>query len=136
MAEFALLTPTEVAVGSAIPFTTTISPGCCCIRHRTASGNVRVKGGTCCKTNKYHIQFHGNLTNVTGTITLGIYLDGELLPETEMNVVAAAPANVLSVDAATEIAVDGCVSNISVRNIAGTDLIVETANIIIRKEVA
>ena len=136
MAEFSLTTPTAVAVGATIPYNTTIVKGCPCIRHRGNSGNVRVKGGTCCKPNRYRVQFHGNVTGVTGTITLGLYLDGELLPETEMNVVAAAPANVLSVDSATEICVDGCSSNISVRNIAGTGLTVNTANIIVTREVA
>lgn len=136
MAEFALLSQTAVTVGSSIPFTTTIVKGCPCIRHRNGSANIRVKGGSCCKPNRYNIQFHGNVTGVTGQITLGIYLDGELIPESIMNVVAAAPANVLSVDSSTEIEVDGCMQNISVRNIAGTGLLVNTANIIVRREVA
>lgn len=136
MAEYALNVATPVAVGASIPFNTEITKGCCFVRHRTGSANVRVKGGTMCRPNKYLVHFHANVTGVTGAITLGIYLDGELLPETQMNVVAAAPANVLSVDSATEICVDGCMANISVRNIAGTGLIVNTANIIVQKEVA
>lgn len=136
MAEYALLTPTPVTVGSSIPFTTTLVNGCCNIRHRTGSANIRVKGGSFCKPNRYIIHFHGNVTGVTGEITLGIYLDGELIPESEMNVVAVAPANILSVNSVIEIDVEGCMQNISVRNIAGTGLTVNTANIIIHKEAA
>lgn len=136
MAEYSLITPTAVAAGTAIPFNNTIVKGCCNIRHRAGSGNIKVKGGSCCHPNRYHIMFHGNITGVNATAQLGIYLDGELLPETLMSVVEAAPANVLSVDSATEIEVDGCYSNISVRVIAGTGAIMNTANIIIHKEVA
>lgn len=135
MAEYALTTPTSVAVGTAIPYNVVIIPGCCNIRHRAGSGSIKVKGGSCCKPNKYHIQFHGNITNVTGFSRLGIFLDGELLPETQMYVVAAAATDILSVDCATEILVDGCCSTISARVIDGTGAIMNTANIIIHKEV-
>lgn len=136
MAEYSLITPTEVAVGSAIPFNNTIINGGCCIRHRSGSGSIKVKGGSCCKPNKYYVQFHGNITGVTGYSQLGLYLDGELLPETQMYVVAAAPTDILSVDSATEILVDGCYSTISARIIAGTGATMNTANIIIHKGVA
>lgn len=136
MAEYSLSTPTPVAVGSAIPFNNTIIPGCCNVRHRNGSGNVKIKGGTCCRPNKYYVQFHGNITGVTNAASLGIYLDGELLPETVMNVVLPETTSVLSVDSATEILVEGCFSNISVRIIAGTNAVMNTANIIVHKEVA
>lgn len=134
MAEYALTTNTVVTAGGTIPYNTTICKGCCNIKHREGSGVVKVKGGTCCKPNVYHIQFHGVVTNVTGAIQLGLYLDGELLPETRMAVVAAAPANVLSVDAATEVCIEGCCSAISARVILGTDVSVNAANIIVHKE--
>lgn len=136
MAEYSLTTATPVAVGSAIPFNNTIVPGCCNIRHRAGSGTIKVKGGSCCRPNKYYIQFHGNITGVTAAARLGIYLDGELLPETEMNVVLPETTSVLSVDSATEVAVDGCYSTVSVRVIAGTNAVMNTANIIIHKEVS
>ena len=136
MAEYSLLTPTPVAVGAPIPFNNTIIRGCCNIRHRDGSGNIKVKGGTCCRPNRYYIQFHGNITGVTATAQLGIYVDGELLPETLMSVVEADPANVLSIDSATEIEVEGCYSTISVRVIAGTNATMQTANIIIHREAA
>lgn len=134
MAEYSLTTATPVAVGSAIPYNNTIVPGCCNIRHRIGSGAIKVKGGSCCRPNRYLVQFHGNITGVTGFSQLGIYLDGELLPETQMYVVAAAATDILSVDSATEILVDGCYSAISVRVIAGTGATMNTANIIVHKE--
>lgn len=136
MAEYALLTPTEVVAGNSIPFTTDIIKGCCNIRHRTGSGSIKIKGGNCCRPNKYYIQFHANVTGVTGSFQLGVYLDGELLPETAMSGVLPADTNVISVDTATEIAVEGCWSTISVRNIIGTGMEINTANIIIHKEAA
>lgn len=53
-----------------------------------------------------------------------------------MNVVLPETTSVLSVDASTEIAVDGCFSTISVRVIAGTNATINTANIIVHKEAA
>ncbi len=136
MAEYALLTPTPVAAGESVPYNTTIINGCPCIRHRNGSGVVRVKGGTYCKPNKYNIQFHGNVTGVTGTFQIGIYLDGELLPESVINGILTTATDVISVNTATEIAVDGCMSSVSVRNIVGTGMTFNTANIIVHREVA
>lgn len=136
MAEYSLITPTPVAVGAPIPFNNTIIKGCCNVKHREGSGNIRVKGGTCCHPNRYHIMFHGNITGVNAVATLGIYVDGELLPETQMYVYETDPANILSVDSTTEIEVEGCYSTISVRVIAGTNATMQTANIIVHKEAA
>lgn len=134
MAEYSLTIPTPVEAGSAIPFNNTIIKGCCNVRHREGSGNIRLRGGSCCHPNRYHIMFHGNITGVTATAQLGIYLDGELLPETLMSVVEASPDNVLSVDSTTEVEVVGCYSTVSVRIIAGTNAVMNTANIIVHKE--
>lgn len=135
MAEYSLTTPTIVPVGTAVPYNNTIVKGCCNIKHRAGSGLIKIRGGSCCNPAKYRVYFHGNVTNVIGIITLGIYVDGELLPETQMSLVAAAAANVLSVSAETQILAD-CAESISVRVIAGTDLTVNTANIIVEKEAA
>lgn len=138
MAEYSLITPLDIPVGGTVPYNNTIYGGCCNIRHRNGSGVVKVKGGTCCKPNRYHVQFHAA---VTGAIQMGLYLDGELLPETLMAIVSGADTNVYSLDAATEINVDGCFSTISARVIeagstAGEPLTINTANIIVHKEVA
>lgn len=133
MANYSLTTPTPVAVGASIPYNTEIVKSCPCIRHRAGSGNIRVKGGTCCRPNRYDVQFHANVTGVTGFAELGIFLDGELLPETVMYADFAADTDVISIDSVAEIAVDGCMQNISVRNIAGTGLVVNTANIIVHR---
>lgn len=134
MAEYTLTTPTFVPEGGAIPFTNTVIKGCCNVRHRPGSGIVKLKGGTCCKPNKYFIRFHGVTTDVPGTTQLGIFLDGELLPETLMSANAQTADDVLSMDAATEVCLDGCCSNVSVRVVAGTTTTVNAAAIIIHKE--
>ena len=136
MAEYALLTPTPVAEGAAVPYNTTLCKGCCDIRHRPGSGIVKVKGGTCCNPNRYHVQFHAVVRGVVGAMQLGLFLDGELLPETVMAVVSGAVANEYSVDAATEICIDGCCAALSARVIEGNTVTVNTANIIVHKEAA
>lgn len=134
MAEYALRTPAPVAVGAAIPFDTTIVRGGCQIRHRNGSGIVRIRGGNCCRPYLYHIMFNGTVTGVAAAITLGIYVDGELLPETLMAVVPAAAADVISVSANTEILADCPCENISVRVIGGNPVTVNTASLIIHRE--
>ena len=134
MAEYSLITPTVVTAGGTIPYNNTIVKGCCNVKHRPGSGIIKLKGGTCCNPNVYLVHFHANVTDVPGVIQLGLFLDGELLPETLMAVVAAADTNVLSVDAATEVVVDSCCSALSARVILGTDVTINTANIIVHKE--
>jgi len=136
MAEYSLITPLAVPEGGTVPYNNVICKGCCCIRHRAGSGIIKVKGGTCCNPNRYHVQFNANVTGVAGAIQLGLFLDGELLPETLMSVVAAAATDVLTVNTATEICVDGCCAAIAARVIEGETVTVNTANIIVHKEVA
>lgn len=134
MAEYALRIPTPVPVGASVPFDTVLVCGCDCVRHRTGSGNVTVKGGGCCKSNLYKINFHGNVTGFTGQFQAGIFLDGELLPETVMSIYTGLDTVIQSIDAETEIKVDCCCSNISVRVIEGDDAVFNTASIIVQRE--
>lgn len=133
MAEYIRTTSIAVPVGSAVTYTDTVKKGCCNIRHRAGSGLITVKGGSCCNPNTYRVTFHGNVRGVQGAMQLGIYLDGELLPETLMSVYGTGTTPVYSVDATTEILVCGCCANISVRVIEGA-LTVDTAAIIVDKE--
>lgn len=134
MAEYSLTTPTLVPVGGTVPYNNTICKGCCDIRHRAGSGIVKLRGGTCCEPKRYYVQFHAVVTGVASAMRLGLYLDGELLPETQMAVVSGAAANTYSVDAATEVCLDGCCGSLSARVIEGATLTVNVANIIIHKE--
>ena len=136
MAEYVLTTPTGVPVGGSVPYNSTIIKGCCNIKHRAGSGQVSVKGGTCCNPARYMVYFHGNVTGVAGAIQLALYLDGEILPETLMSVVPAAATDVWSVSAKTEFCVDCCCGTVSARVITGDTVTVNTANIIVKKEVA
>lgn len=132
MAEYILTTPTAVPVGSAVPFTETVVKGCCNIKHRAGSGIVTVKGHDC--GTRYRVAFHGNVTGVAGAIQLGIYLNGEELPETEMSVVPGTAGAVWSVDAETVI--PNCCEDysVSVRVKTGATVTVNTAALIVDKE--
>lgn len=136
MAEYTLTTPTAVPVGGAVPYNNTVIKGCCNIKHRAGSGQVTIKGGTCCNPARYLVIFHANVTGVAGAIQLALYLDGEILPETLMSVVPAAAADVWSVDAQTEFCTDCCCSTVSARVVTGDTVTVNTAEIIVKKEVA
>lgn len=136
MAEYSLTVPTAVAVGATVPYNNVIVNGCCNIKHRAGSGIVTVKGGSCCKPNVYKVNFHANVTGVAGAIQLGIFQDGELLPETLMSVVPAAATDVWSVSAETGVNATCCCESLSVRVITGATVTVNTADIIVQKECA
>lgn len=137
MAEYSLITPTAVALNSAVPFTNTIHSGCCCIRHKSGSGVFRLKGGTCCSPARYRVRFNASVVGVAGPIRLAIYQDGEQLAETTMSVVPATATDIWSVSTDTEIDTDmGGYSSITVRVVAGDTVTVNTANITIEREAA
>ena len=135
MAEYVLNTPTAVAVGNAVPYNNTAVKGCYNVRHRTGSGIVTIKGGSCQRPSLYDVEFHGNVTGVAGSIQLALYLDGEILPETLMSVVPATATDVVSVGTRTQIQTDCNCSSISARVVTGDAVTVNTASIIVRKEV-
>lgn len=136
MAEYTLTTPTAVAVGGSVPYNNTVIKGGCNIRHRSGSGQVTVRGGTCCNPARYLVCFHANVTGVAGAIQLALYLDGEQLPESLMSVVPAAATDVWSVDAQTECSIDCCCGTVSARVVTGDAVTVNSAEIIVKKEVA
>lgn len=135
MAEYINITPQTVATNSPIIFNQTTVPGCCKIQHRNGSGAVKLHGGTCCNPSRYRVSVHANVLGVVGAIQFGIFQDGELLPETLMAVVPGGATDVWSIDATTEVKVDCNCSQISVRNLTASTITVNTANIIIDKEV-
>lgn len=135
MAEFTLTTPTAVAVGTAVPYNQTVVPGNCDIRHRGGSGIVTIKGNSCCKCpRRFKATFHANIVGVQGAMELGLYLDGELLPETRMSVVGTGTTAVYSVDATTEILADCGCQALSARVITGNAVTVNSAALIVERE--
>lgn len=132
MAEYSLTTPTFVAVGSSIPYNTEIIKGCCNIHHRPNSSIISLKGKNCIPT-KYKISFHASVLGVAGIIQLGLFQDGEMIPETLMAVVPATTLNVWTVSAETIVLVDCDCTDISARVIAGATTTIDRANIIIEK---
>lgn len=136
MAEYTLTTPTAVAVGSAIPYNSTVVKGGCAVRHRDGSGQVTLKGGTCCCPARYTVDFHAAVTGVAGAVQVILYLDNESLPETLMSVVPAAAADVWSIGCKTQISVECSCVQVSARVITGDGVTVNTAAIIANREVA
>lgn len=132
MAEYTLTTATAVSVGGSIPFNNTVVPGCGCIRHRSGSGNVKVKGSN--NPYRYRVTFSANVTGVAGDIQAAIYLDGEQLPETLMSVVPVTADDVWTINTATEILADCSCENVSVRIVTGASVTVQNAAIIVEKE--
>lgn len=132
MAEYTLTTATAVAVGGSIPFNNTVVPGCCCIRHRSGSGNIKIKGSS--RPSRYRVTFSGNVTGVADEIQAAIYLDGDQLPETLMSVVPAAADDVWTINSTTEVQADCSCESISVRIVSGASVTVTSASIIIEKE--
>lgn len=103
------------------------------IRHRAGTGAITVRGsGNACNPARYYVAFHGNVTGVAGSVQLGIYQDGELIPETVMSVFAAATTNVLSVTSFADITADFGDSTISVRTLT-PGVIINTAEIVVER---
>lgn len=135
MAEYSLTTPTTFDENVPITFNNTIINGCCNIRHREGSGIINLRGGSCCKPARYLVYFGANVLGTQGLIQLGIFLNGEMLPETVMSVTSSGTTAINTVNAMTEIPlyIDG--GSLSVRVITGGDITVNVANIIVKKEV-
>lgn len=133
MAEYALTTATSVALNSAIPFTETIVKGGCSVRHRSGSGIITLKGGTCCNPSVYRISFGANVTGVVGNIQLAIYNDGEILQETTMSVVPVVATDVWTLGTETLVPVECDCSKVSARVIDGASVIVNSAHIIVER---
>lgn len=103
---------------------------CCSVRHDQGSGLITLN-----KPGIYKIDYNGNTTlTAAGTASLGIKLNGEVIPGTVMNTTLGA-AEVASMSASTLVRVDcGCCVTITVGNLSTTDTIaVDNANIIVRK---
>lgn len=124
------VTPQVVGENGAVIFTD--GGDCSCnVSHRDGSGTVTVRGNGCpFSARRYHVAFHGNVTNVTGAIQFGIYQNGEILPETLMSVVPATATDVLSIGAETEVSTGLGNSVISVRSLTPT-VTVNTAQLIV-----
>lgn len=68
--------------GQSITFDAVVSKSGCGEFHRSRSANTRL----CAKCGRYDIEFYANVTNATAAaeVSLGISLDGDVLPETHM----------------------------------------------------
>lgn len=103
---------------------------CCNTRHDQGSGIITLN-----KPGIYKVSYNGNTTlTAAGNASLGIKLNGEVIPGTIMTNTLAA-AGVASMSAETLVKVDcNCCVTITVGNLSTTDTIaVDNANIIVTK---
>ena len=147
MAEFTNNSVQEVAANQSVLFTDNPVP---CnrgfVRHRDGSGNFLLSGwvpntftcGCGCNRNKnanYLVEFGCNVAIPTGTavgpITLGIVINGSVIPTSTMIVTPAAVEQYFNVSCAINIEVwRGCCENCSVVNLGPNPILVQNANII------
>lgn len=117
---YSLRTPTPVAVGESVPLYSN------CHKHRDGSGLIRLEKG------RHLILVSAVVTGVATAIELGVYIDGELIPGTNMSVVPYADTQEWTVNTALEVYAE-CCDSVSIRVITGDTVTVNSANVIVRK---
>lgn len=142
MAEYTSNAIQEVPVEQNVLFTETAVP---CnkgyILHREGSGLIILRGivnNPCCNFARYKVSFGANIAiPTTGTvdpISLGLAVDGEVIPTSSSIVTPAATDEYWNVFDALYITVPaGCCFSIAVRNTSTQAINVQNANIIVER---
>lgn len=142
MAEYTSNAIQEVPVEQNVLFTETAVP---CnkgyILHREGSGLIILRGivnNPCCNFARYKVSFGANIAiPTTGTvdpISLGLAVDGEVIPTSSSIVTPAAVDEYWNVFDALYITVPaGCCFSIAVRNTSTQAINVQNANIIVER---
>lgn len=138
MAEFTNAAVQTVAPGNNVLFNETAVKGCHMITHRDGSGLVGVKGYSDCYKTLYSALFNANIAIPTGgtvgPISLALALNGEPLQASLATVTPAAVEEFFNVSIAAEIAADcGCCLTVAVENTTDDDILVQNANLIVKK---
>lgn len=133
MAEYILTTPTAVAAGANVPFTDVVCQSCS-VKHRAGSGVFTLRGGNGCHQSRFFVAAHLNVVGVAEAEQFVLTLDGEPLPETLMSTNVAA-GDVGSLNVQADICTDCPCAKVGIRNASGVALTVNTASIIIDREV-
>lgn len=109
------------------------------IMRRTGSGVITLKGCTSqCKA-KYLVIFSGNIAVATGgtvgEISIGLSIDGEDIPTSQAIVTPAAVGDYFNVTVFALVDVTkGCCASIAIKNTSDTDIDVQSAQLLVRRE--
>ena len=104
----------------------------CAVFHEDGTPTITVRGSGClCNQARYSVSAHVITTAlVAEAVQIGLYVDGELLPDTIIGIPAVAVGDVISGDLTTEVAA-GSNARISLRAI--TDVSITGGNVIVNR---
>lgn len=138
MAEFTAVAVQTVAAGGNILFMDDI--GTCCrknIFHRPGTGIVKVKGDDCRCLTRIRVFFSANIAIPTGgtvgPISVGISVDGEVIPSTISIFTPAAVEEYGNVVGFIYLDIPQCCSTIGVVNNSDQAVLVQNANLIVAR---
>lgn len=142
MAEYTAVAIQTVAAGGNVLFTDSVRFGRCCPRrnifHRPDTGTVKVRGdGERCMT-RARVFFSGNIAVPTGgtvgEISIGITVDGEVIPSAIARITPAAVEEYGNVTAFLYVDIPAwCCTTIGVVNAGGEPILMQNANLIVAK---
>ena len=140
MAEFTYVPIQLVDEDENVTFNAAPVRGCKCINHREGSGIVTLRGLTDCCFARYRVSFGGNIAVPTGgtvgPIELAISVRGEPLGSATAIVTPAAVEEYNNVYMSVLVDVPrGCCVDVGVKNTSDQPINVQSANLIIDKEV-
>lgn len=146
MAEYTNVSRQEVAPQSAVIFTETAVP---CnmgyIRHRDGSGSFLLNGGNnyfntvnscnCRNSVNFLVSFGANVgiptTGTAGEISLGLAIDGIVIPSSIVRVTPTATDAYFDVDRTINVPIwKGCCQSVSLVNVSNQSIYVQEANIL------
>lgn len=140
-AEFSNTAVQTVAPNFSVIYSETPSP---CrsgiVRHREGTGNILLSGGRinnrCNRDTDYRVSFSANIAIPTGgtvgEISLGIAVDGNVIPYTIMRVTPAALNTYFNVAVTSLVPIwNQCCQDVSVINTSTQDILVQNANIVV-----
>lgn len=142
MAEYTAVAIQTVAAGSSVLFTDAVRFGKCCqkrnIFHRPDTGTVKVRGDCDKCFTRARVYFTANIAVPTGgtvgEISVGISVDGEVIPSTIARFVPAAVDEYGNVTAFLYVDIpEWCCVPIRVVNTSAEPILVQNANLIVTK---
>ena len=142
MAEYTAVAIQTVAAGGDVLFTDSVRFGKCCSRrnifHRPDTGTVKVRGDCDRDFTRVRVFFSGNIAVTTdgtvGEISVGISVDGEVIPSTIARLTPAAVEEYGNVTAFLYVDIPAwCCSTIGVVNAGTEPILMQNANLIVTK---
>ena len=141
MAEFLRNDVQLVQPGQAVVLDTRIGCNSGFIYHRPQSGILILRGivrNACASFARYQVTFNGNIAlpegGTPGPITIGLALDGEVVPTSQAIVTPTATEAYFNVTSTAYIDVPrGCCFNISVENVSTVPINVQNSNLVVNR---